>query len=317
MEEITLSKKLLIILIAVVSVILLISIGLAIWANPIQVVQRNKEIKGLEATIASLNDEIINLNAAVKDTTVTEVLPQSSLQVVDGKIVPEFFLINDKLVLPNKFELPMSYDDVSNSNVMVGSRFKFVPSDNWITKMSGSALHLSHPSKIWGTIKGVSIKERLAVGQYQPMLQQFFTGFPATTITYRNIFIEDSQAGMVATAPIKVKETIKKEVYPEEEQEVEETSKEVETTVEKDAKVETDVANTEPVKAEDVKKVEPVIVEETIEKDMVLVVGFAQRGETATTFLFAYEDDKSTVQKELIDLLIRSGSFGDSRLKLD
>lgn len=216
------------------------------------------QIKDLEGEVESYEKQITLLKQQVNDTTVKEIIPETSLQAVEGSTQLQFMFIADRIVFPNKLQLPDSSDDISNSNIMVGSKFRFVPSDNWLSKMRGSQLDLNHPAKIWGSIKGVILKEKITEANMQPLLQQFFIGFPSTTITYRKVFIEDAVAGMLASAPITVEG-----------------------------------------------------------KDFVVTVGFAQRAENAVLFLFTHEDDKSGVQKELIDLLLRSGTYAESRIKLE
>ena len=52
-------------------------------------------------------------------------------------------------------------------------------------------------------------------------------------------------------------------------------------------------------------------------KNNSLMVGFVNRGESAVLMMFLYEDNDTGVQKGLVDSFIRSGSFGDSRIRLE
>jgi hypothetical protein len=88
---------------------------------------------------------------------------------------------------------------------MLGSKFKFIPSNNWIIKMQGSTMYMSHPSKIQGVLRSVSISEVIRDEAYlKQLVQDFFVGFPSTTITYRKIFLGDRVAGMQGKAKIVV-----------------------------------------------------------------------------------------------------------------
>jgi hypothetical protein len=216
------------------------------------------EIKTLTDQVAGLTKQNELLQKQVGSMSVTEVKPENSLKTVAGAVVPTFETIAGKIQFPNKLTLPDSRDDVNNSNMMVGSRFKFTPSNNWIANMNGTTLEVSHPSKIWGSIKAVIVRDGVAEDKMQPMLQAFFTGFPATTIKYRKVFMDDRTVGMIASAPIEV-----------------------------DA------------------------------KPYVINVGFATRGENGVMTLFAYEDNKSGVQQELIDLFVGSATYGDVKIKLE
>lgn len=222
------------------------------------VLEKNKEIEQKDEQINNLQDEIAQLRVDIKNLSVTEVSPETSLKEVEGTEVPVFETIDGKIKFPNTLQLPNSKFDVNNSYVMVGSRFRFNPSNNWLMRLKGTSLEFSHPSKLWGTIKAVSITEPMPFESMQPLLQNFFNGFPATTITYRKVFIEDAISGLIAKANLTVDG-----------------------------------------------------------KPHVVNVGFVQRGEFAVLILFDFEDDNSGVQQELIDLLISSGTFGESKLKLE
>lgn len=52
-------------------------------------------------------------------------------------------------------------------------------------------------------------------------------------------------------------------------------------------------------------------------KDHYVTVGFVSRGENSLLMLFDYEDDKSGVQQELIDLLISSMSYSEIKVRID
>ncbi len=190
-------------LIVLIVLVLLVGVVIVIYANPLQVVNRDNEIRRLSGELNESKREITRLNTVIRNMTVTEVDIQTSLRVISGGAV-EFTKLNDKLVMPNTLRLPKSSEDVSNSNMMVGSRFRFVPSNNWVARMRGSLLELNHPAKIWGSIKAAAVRDRLAEATLQSLLRDFFVGFPATVINYRRVFMEDALAGMVASAPITV-----------------------------------------------------------------------------------------------------------------
>ena len=56
-----------------------------------------------------------------------------------------------------------------------------------------------------------------------------------------------------------------------------------------------------------------------VEKQMIVNVGFAQKGDYAINFLFVYDADGGSNSQELVDLLLRSGTYGPqgSSLKLE
>lgn len=254
-----LSKKKIILTVLSIVAVIGISVPLIVMYIGASIVKKDSVVVSLKAQIEGLNEEIEELESAVADTTVQEVIRETSLQTIEGSLVPEFKLLDDKIVFPNKLELPDSDDDINNSNIMLGSKFKFVPSNNWIIKMQGATLNLSHPSDISGVMRSVAIKEPLTDEDImKELIQNFFIGFPATTIQYRKVFIGDRVGGMQGSATITVDG-----------------------------------------------------------KENCVIVGFVQRSENAILYLFDYIDNKSSVQTELIDLFINSGSSGDSKVILE
>lgn len=232
--------------------------GVLLNTTGCEYLELRSEIKQLNKTIENLQAQNKTLKEQIEGLTVTEVAMETSLYAVEGETVPSFHTIDGQIKFPNKLQIPYSKEDINNSNIMVGSMFKYTPSDNWLVRLKGATLEVSHPSRIWGTIKAVSVDEPVPEPQMKPLLQGFFKGFPATTIEYRKIFMEDQVVGLIAKAKIPVNK-----------------------------------------------------------KEHVVNVGFMTRGEYGQLFLFDYEDNKTGVQQELIDLLISSGTFADSKVKLE
>lgn len=217
-----------------------------------------KTMNQLEEEVLALTEENATLSAQASGMAVTEESTETSLRTIEGSAIPEFTTIDGKIKFPNSLNVPLSVDDVNNSNVTVGSMFHFTPSTNWLMQMDGATLHFTHPSKVWGDIKAIGVDEGVLEEDMQPILQSFFTDFPTTSIKYRKIYMDETVNGMLARAEI---------------------------TVDK--------------------------------KPHVVNVGFVTRGEYGVLFLFDYEDNKTGVQQELVDLLLSSGSYGDTRIKLE
>lgn len=265
-------NKLIIVLIVIVLIAALAGIAylvmqIASARISTRVVELEGEVARLEQTIENNNEahrrKVEELNQAIQDTTVKEVIPTTSLQRVEGSEVPEFWLIEGDFIAPNPLNLPNTSDSVNDSYVQIGQRFTFRPSDRWILTSQGSTYEFSHPQKIWGKIRALSAKEIVPEGEMKDLIQSFFIGYPATEITYRKVFIEDRVVGMIGRAGITVK-------Y-----------------------LDTD-GTTE------------------LEKDMILNVGFIERSDYALSFIFVYDAEGGSNSQELIDLLLRSGTFGAS-----
>lgn len=224
-----------------------------------KIAEQKAQIESLEAEVVSLQEEINTLNTALQDTSVTEQKITTSLQTVDGKIVPEFFFVEDKVVFPNAFEVPGATVDTDVTKVNIGSNYTFSPSNNWAIKIDGSTLYVNHPSKIWGTIKAIKTEDAIYdEAVMKDLLQKFFVGMPATTVSYKKLYMNGTLTGMVATAPF------------------------------------------------------------TVEGLSYCVnVGFNNYGDNGISFLFADEDDKTGVQQELIETLLKSGAVGSTSIAFE
>lgn len=272
-------NKVVLVLIIVVAIALIA--GLVYLVMQIASARISSRVVELEGQVAQLEQTIENneeahrqkveeLNQAIADTTVKEVVPTTSLQRVEGSEVPEFWLVEGDFIAPNSLDIPNASDSVNDSYVQIGQRFTFRPSDRWILTSQGSTYEFSHPQKIWGKIRALSVKELVPEAEMKDLIQGFFIGYPATEITYRKVFIEDRVVGMLGRAPITVKYT------------------------------DTD-GSTE------------------LEKEMIVNVGFVERADFALSFLFVYDAEGGSTSQELIDLLLRSGTFGanGSAIKLE
>ncbi len=328
----------------------------------------SSRVTDLEAEVASLEQDIIEINEdhreevemlqdAIADTTVKEVVPTTSLQRVEGSLVPELWLIEGDFIAPNPLELPDTSDGINDSYMQIGQKFIFRPSDRWVVTSQGATYEFGHPQKIWGKIRALTSKENIPADAMKTIVQDFFVGYPATEINYRKIFIEDRVVGMMGKAPITVKYNVDEdtaiEVPVEQEVDVpyeveEEYTEEVpvmETVTNEDGTtsevqvMETitnaDGTTTEVPKMKTVtktrtvtkteKKVVTIMQSQTqkntteVEKEMILNVGFVQRSDYALSFIFVHDAEGGSNSQELVDLLLRSGSFGTSggNLKLE
>lgn len=326
-----------------------------------RVTDLESEVARLEQTIQANNaahqQEVAQLNEAIADTTVKEVVPTTSLQRVEASQVPELWLIEGDFIAPNLLELPFTSTSVNDSYMQIGQKFVFRPSDRWIITSQGATYEFGHPQKIWGKIRALSSSDTIPQDSMQKLISDFFVGYPATEITYNKFFIDDRIVGMRGSAPITVKYTVDEnsivDVPVEQEVEVpyettEEYTEEVpvmQTVTNADGTtsevqvMETitnaDGTTTEVPKVQTVTKTRPVTKYEKktvtvmqpqtqtnateVEKEMIVNVGFVQRSDYALSFIFVYDAEGGSNSQELIDLLLRSGTFGanGSSLKLE
>lgn len=295
----------------------------------------------LESTINTKDSRIAELLQAIEDTTVKELVPTTSLQRVEGSEVPELWLPEGDFIAANPLVIPFTSDGVNDSYVQIGQKFVFRPSDRWSLISQGATYEFGHPQKIWGKIRALSASDKVPAEEMQQIVQNFFVGYPATTISYRKVFIDDNIVGLIGKAKITVKYEVDKDVEIEVPVEME-----VEVPYDVEEEIEVEVPYTETVTKEDgtteevektriekqkqtvtkmEKKVTTIMQKELqtektiLEKDMVVNVGFVQRSDYAISFLFIYDSEGGSNSQELVDLLLKSGTFGvnGSALKLE
>lgn len=360
-------KKKNILKIVLISLGVIIFIALAAWLITniasgrisSRVVELEAEVASLEQTIidnnAAHNAKVEELNQAIADTTVKEVVPTTSLQRIEASQVPELWLIEGDFIAPNPINLPDATESVNDSYMQIGQKFTFRPSDRWVITSQGATYEFGHPQQIWGKIRALSIEELIPEENMKNLISDFFVGYPATEITYNKIFIDDRVVGMRGKAKATVKYAVDEEIEVPVEKEVEvpyETTEEyteevpvMKTVTNEDGTtsevqvMETitnaDGTTTEVPKVETVTKTRPVTKYETktvtimekqtqegtaeAEKDIIINVGFVQRGEYALSFIFVYDAVGGSNSQELIDLLLRSGTYGysGSAIKLE
>lgn len=270
----------------------------------------SSRVTGLEAQVASLEEQIVmmtqdhaaevaKLEEEIADTTVKELIPETSLQRVEGSNVPELWLMEGDFIAPNPLIIPDTVDGVSDNYVQIGSRFVFRPSDQWIMSSRGAIYEFGHPEKIWGKIKALTVKELVPEAQMKQLISDFFVGYPATSVIYRDIFLDERVVGKMGKAEITVKYEDKtiNTTQGSENQGSENQSSENQSTQSSQS------AQTTPV---------------MIEKKMIVNVGFCERGDYGLSFLFIYDAEGGSNSQELVDSLIRSCSLGPqgSLLKL-
>lgn len=353
-------KKKNILKIVLISLGVIIGLSLAIWLITniasgrisSRVVELEAEVASLEQTIldnnAAHNAKVEELNKAIADTTVKEVVPTTSLQRIEASQVPELWLIEGDFIAPNPINLPDATESVNDSYMQIGQKFTFRPSDRWVITSQGATYEFGHPQQIWGKIRALSIEELVPEDNMKTLISDFFVGYPATEITYNKIFIDDRVVGMRGKAKATVKYAVDEEIEVPVEKQVEVPYESTEEYTEEVPVMQTvtnedgttsevqvmetitnaDGTTTEVPKMQTVTKTRPVTKYETktvtmmekqtqkgtaeAEKDIIINVGFIQRGEYALSFIFVYDAVGGSNSQELIDLLLRSGTYGHS-----
>ena len=325
-------------------------------------------VTSLEAQVNSLNQTIEDNKAAwatkqaeyeqaIADSTVKEYIPETSLQRVEASDVPTLWLPEGDFMAPNALNIPGISESVNDSNIKIGPSFLFKPSDRWIMVSQGTTFEFSHPQKIWGKIKALNIKDSVPEADMQNIVKDFFVGYPATTITYRKIFISDYVRGCLGRAtvtvnydvvnPVEYEEPVEMEVEVDEEYEEiievevpvmkkvtneDGTISEVQDTViqtnEDGTTTEVPKTRKEKQKVPATKKVTKTTTimqtktrdeTSTLQKDITINVGFVYMSDYALSFLFVHEADNDASSQELVDSLLKSGYYKttDYMIKLE
>lgn len=163
--------------------------------------------KELEATIIANEEYIAELEDTIANGVTNHAVGGSSLQVIDGTVDPVMKYVEQSFVFPTAMRVDGTTEDYNNTALQLGSSFKIVPSNNWVTKIQGVQANFSHPLGIIGTIKALNAEELyledLGV-DYKTLSASFVQGIPTDTIRYSNLYLEDSIVGAMATADIKM-----------------------------------------------------------------------------------------------------------------
>ncbi len=294
----------------------------------------------LESTIDSKDTEISNLNRAISEMTITELVPTTSLQRIEGTEIPELWLQEGDFIAPNELIIEGTSAAVNSSYMLIGSKYTITPSERWLISIQGAIFELSHPNNIWARFRALSSKEVISVDVQQEAVKNFFVGYPSTDITYRKLYIDDKQVGVLANATITVKQEVdgSMEILVDdvsiEGTELEEvfTEEVVAELADSMESVETEIVDTEVVEEENTGTIEEngiedetevLIHEDTgvsyTEKQMTITIGSLSKSEYALTFFFIHDTDGGSTSTELIDLLLTTVSYGPSgsRLKLE
>lgn len=161
----------------------------------------------LEAQIAERDTYILELEETIENGVTNHTTGGSSIQVIDGTMSKEMKYIDQSFVFPTAMRVEGTTEDYNNTALQLGSSFKIVPSNNWISKIQGVQANFSHPLGIIGTMKALNAEDfyldELAT-DYKTLSASFVQGIPTDNIKYSNLYLEDSIVGAMATTSVKM-----------------------------------------------------------------------------------------------------------------
>lgn len=167
-------------------------------------IEKDNRIKELETELEeqklAYEQEIADLEEQFDNRTITETKVTTSLQTVNGELLPKFVTIDGNYVFPDTIDVPGATADAAKTFIQVGSRFKFTPSNNWVVKLGGSQIDLQHPAKVYGTIKALNVDDIVQIDVINEELKSFYSQWTSTSVTYKKAFIDDSNVGMLSYA---------------------------------------------------------------------------------------------------------------------
>lgn len=226
-----------------------------------------------EAELADLENEI----SEMEESQVKAINPESTIIEVEAGN-KKAFLKGNKFVAPVPLDVEGSTTDANDSTVIVGSRFKFRPSESWLATISGNQVELSNNTqRIWGKVKSFKIDEPIRdLTERQNVVTNFLKEIPlqGEIEDMQNITIDGRQCGIVAKANMEVYKMPKG--------------------------VNQNGENEEPLETSSLPK-----------KQMRITVGYFQRGEYMIQFIFLNDLKTEKVAKDSIKLLLGSFSIGD------
>lgn len=120
----------------------------------------------------------------------------------DGSGKTTFNSFAGKIIFPNAFEYPNSTQAPAASTINITKDISIAPTSNWICTLDGASLTVNHSSNgIVGTIKAGIIQDTYDRTLLKSdIFSQFFSGIPASNISYTQLFLDDDWWGLQATA---------------------------------------------------------------------------------------------------------------------
>lgn len=162
------------------------------------------KIEDLRVQAAQLAETNKKLQNQIAGMTITETPVSTSLRDLTGEGIPQFVLLDGKIVFARPLEIPNASTDVANSIIRVGSMYRFEPSEKWLLAIRGSEVNISHPANIRGKLRTVQIEDFNNEQILTDRVKTFFSAFPKTDISYRKIYMNDTVGGIMGTADVDV-----------------------------------------------------------------------------------------------------------------
>lgn len=197
-----------IITLVMVAIMMVTAVGCGGEKDPLDSMSKKELIEfanTLVTDVDAANARIDELETTLKGVTDYEV-PQAAIEVLPDGTGRETFKSIDGLVkFPVPFEYPGSTQAPNTSSVSLTQNIKFVPTPNWLIRQDGTKVELNHTTDIQGVIKAGAIKEMYSREEMEgTVFGTFFAGWPATTITYNRLFLDDQWWGMQAKCSTRI-----------------------------------------------------------------------------------------------------------------
>ena len=156
----------------------------------------------LEASYNQLSTEYTQLDTIYQALS-TEELPNAAISLSgDGTGRYTFNSVDSQIIFPTSFQYPAAEPVSATGSIDVVNNVSVTPGSNWILKLNGSSLELEHSSGISGTIKVGGVTETYDKSLLQSeVMEQWFINMPDNSVSYKNIFIDNTMFGVQAVTP--------------------------------------------------------------------------------------------------------------------
>lgn len=161
------------------------------------------EIEVLQDQVEQLTSENTDMSSILSEIRGEADRGFAITSVQDGTKNETFNSIEGKIIFPGKLKYTGASQAPNTSGVMLTSRIKFNPSNNWVIQINGTTTKLYHPNGVWGTIKVSYVPELVKIGELiDNELIPFVEQIPNTFLSYGKVYLEDIWKGAYADMSI-------------------------------------------------------------------------------------------------------------------
>lgn len=156
-------------------------------------------INDMNTDMATYLNRITELEDVLKRVDEEKGPTSAITKLNDGTGKETFNTVDNTFTLPIEFKYPDSAQAPNTSSINISEAVKITPTSNWVCKLNGTTLELSHSSGIAGTITVGSLSrdaQKFLVTDLQPYMDELLKELPIDSKRPSKLFLNDTQFGV-------------------------------------------------------------------------------------------------------------------------